>query len=74
MYINTAEEISGFLPPGRDTILTIGASGDKVLQMQEQLNTIAEVYTAIPPVIIDGIYGENTQRRWKLFSGHSGCP
>ena len=40
MYINTAEEISGIPSswPGYD--LTIGSSGNKVLQMQEQLNVI----------------------------------
>ena len=67
MYINTAEEVSGVPSSWPGYNLTIGASGDKVVQMQEQLNTIGEVYTAIPPVIIDGIYGENTQAAVEAF-------
>lgn len=48
MYINSAEEISGIPAswPGYD--LDIGASGMKVRQIQEQLNTIGEVYTEVP--------------------------
>ena len=44
MYINTAEQISGIPSswPGYD--LTIGSTGDKVRQMQEQLNRIAKDY------------------------------
>lgn len=67
MYINTAEQISGIPAswPGYD--LGIGASGPKVQQMQEQLDTIAQVYTAIPRVTADGIYGEGTQAAVKAF-------
>lgn len=57
MYINTAEMISGIPASFPGTILTIGSSGDKVRQMQEQLDTIATVYSSIPRVAIDGIYG-----------------
>ena len=44
---DTAEEIAGIPSswPGYD--LTIGASGQKVRQLQEQLDAIATVYTAI---------------------------
>lgn len=67
IYVNYAEEISGVPSswPGYD--LTIGSSGNKVLQLQEQLNTIAEIYTRIPPVIIDGIFGENSQEAVRVF-------
>ena len=67
MYINTAEQISGIPAswPGYD--LNIGASGQKVQQMQEQLDTIAQVYTAIPRIIADGIYGERTQAAVRAF-------
>lgn len=67
MYINTAEQISGIPAswPGYD--LTIGASGQKVQQLQEQLDTIAQVYTAIPRITADGIYGERTQAAVKAF-------
>ena len=60
MYINTAELISGVPSsfPGYD--LTIGSSGDKVRQMQTQLNRIARNYPAIPTITVDGIYGPAT--------------
>ena len=74
MYINTAEQIAG-IPiswPGYD--LDIGASGTKVRQMQEQLNAIASVYTAIPTLIPDGIYGEQTQQAVREFQSIFGLP
>ena len=63
MYINVAEAISGIPAswPGYD--LDIGASGNKVRQIQEQLNTIAEAYPAVPVVTADGIYGPDPKFR-----------
>lgn len=60
MYINTAEQISGVPSsfPGYD--LGIGASGDKVRQLQTQINRIARNYPAIPTITVDGIYGPAT--------------
>lgn len=60
MYINTAEEISGIPASWPGYNLDIGSSGQKVRQLQEQLNLIGEFYNAIPPVEPDGIYGEQT--------------
>ena len=67
IYINTAEQIAGIPAswPGND--LTIGSSGDKVRQMQEQLDTIATVYTAIPRVTPDGVYGPRTAEAVREF-------
>ena len=67
MYINVAEAISGIPAswPGYD--LDIGASGNKVRQIQEQLNTIAEAYPAVPVVTADGIYGPETQTSVRIF-------
>ena len=67
MYINVAEAISGIPAswPGYD--LDIGASGNKVRQIQEQLNTIAEAYPAVPVVTADGIYGPETQNSVRIF-------
>ena len=67
MYINTAEQISGIPASWPGYNLDIGASGQKVQQLQEQLATIAAVYTAIPRVAADGIYGERTQEAVKAF-------
>ena len=46
LYINTAEAISGIPAswPGED--LVIGSSGNKVRQIQEQLDAVATVYSA----------------------------
>ncbi|WP_302627100.1 peptidoglycan-binding protein [uncultured Eubacterium sp.] len=67
MYINTAEQISGIPASWPGYNLDIGASGQKVQQMQEQLDTIAEVYTAIPRIAADGIFGERTQAAVRAF-------
>lgn len=67
MYINTAQEISGIPAswPGYD--LAIGSSGDKVRQMQEQLNVIAGAYPALPKINVDGIYGQVTANAVREF-------
>ncbi len=74
MYINTAEVISGVPSswPGYD--LTIGASGDKVRQLQTQLNRIARNYPAIPMVVADGIYGQATADAVRTFQGIFNLP
>ena len=67
MYINAAQAISGVPSswPGYD--LTIGASGTKVRQMQEQLNRIAQNYPAIPKTSADGIFGSQTAAQVRAF-------
>ena len=74
LYINTAEEIAGIPSswPGYD--LTICASGQKVRQLQEQLDAIATVYTAIPRVAADGIYGPATAAAVREFQSIFGLP
>lgn len=67
MYINTAEAISGIPSSFPGYVLTIGSSGQKVRQLQEQLNRIAQNYPAIPTVTVDGIYGERTSEAVKTF-------
>lgn len=67
MYINTADVISGVPSsyPGYD--LTTGSSGEKVRQLQNQLNRIARNYPAIPTVTTDGIYGPATANAIRTF-------
>lgn len=67
MYINTAEQISGIPASWPGYNLDIGTSGEKVAQMQEQLDTIAQVYSAIPRITADGIYGERTKEAVRAF-------
>lgn len=74
MYINTAEQIAEIPAswPGYD--LTIGSSGDKVRQMQEQINRIARDYPSIPTIAADGQYGESTAAAVRKFQNVFGLP
>lgn len=74
MYINEAEEISGIPASWPREDLTIGSSGDKVRQMQEQLNRIAQVYTSIPRINPDGAFGPATQEAVRRFQSIFGLP
>lgn len=67
VYINSSEEISGIPSswPGYD--LTIGSTGEKVRQIQNQLNTISKGYPLIPKVAADGVYGEKTAEAVRTF-------
>ncbi len=74
IYINTAEQISGIPAswPGND--LMTGSSGEKVRQLQEQLDVVASIYSAIPRVQADGIYGPATARSVEEFQSIFGLP
>ena len=74
MYINVAEAVSGIPAswPGYD--LTAGIRGEKVQQIQEQLNVIAKAYPALPTVRVDGIYGEETAASVRKFQNIFGLP
>lgn len=67
MYINTAINVSGVPSSFPGYNLTIGASGEKVRQIQQQLNRIAQNYPALPTVSADGIYGQNTANAVRTF-------
>lgn len=74
MYINTAEQISGIPSSWPGSNLTIGSRGQKVMQMQEQLNRIARNYPALPTIAVDGIYGPATANAVKEFQKIFGLP
>ena len=74
MYINTANQISGIPSSWPGYNLTIGSTGDKVRQMQEQLDRIAEIYSAIPRIDADGIFGQNTKEAVQTFQSIFGLP
>lgn len=74
MYINTAEEISGIPASWPGYNLTQGSTGDKVRQMQEQINVIAGAYPAIPRVTVDGIYGPGTAAAVREIQSVFGLP
>ena len=74
MYINTAETISGVPSSYPGYNLTIGSSGDKVRQLQNQINRIARNYPAVPTITADGIYGPATADAIRTFQGIFNLP
>ena len=74
IYINTAEQISGIPISYPGEPLKVGSSGDKVRQLQQQLDAVATVYTAIPRVTPDGIYGPGTEASVRAFQSVFGLP
>ena len=55
------------------TTLQVGSTGDKVRQLQYMLSVLSSYIQSIPPVTVDGVYGQGTraavlafQRRYQL--------
>ncbi len=67
IIIETADAINGIPSSWPGYNLSIGSSGVKVSQLQEQLNGIASAYPEIPFLSIDGIYGTKTANAVKEF-------
>ncbi len=67
MFINTAEEVAGVPASWPGAPLEIGSVGDKVRQVQNQLNVISRGYPLIPKVAEDGNYGEKTAEAVSVF-------
>ena len=74
MYINTAQGISGIPASWPGYNLEQGARGDKVRQMQEEINVIAGAYPAIPKISVDGIYGPATAAAVEKIQSVFGLP
>ena len=74
MYINVAEGISGIPASWPGYNLTVGSTGSRVRQMQEQLARISKSYPAIPKVSVDGIYGPGTKAAVEKFQSVFGLP
>ncbi len=67
VFINTATEVAGVPSSWPGANLSIGSSGDNVRVIQQQLNRIAQVYTAIPTLVVDGQYGPRTANAVRAF-------
>lgn len=67
MFINSADIVSGVPSSWPGYNLTVGSSGEKVRQLQQQLNRIAQNYSAIPTLIADGVYGPLTAESVRTF-------
>lgn len=74
MFINVAEEVSGIPASWPRVDLSVGSSGEKVRQMQEQLSRISRSYPAIPTITPDGIFGSATEEAVKKFQSIFGLP
>lgn len=74
IYINTSEAISGIPASWPGYELTVGSSGEKVRQLQEQLARISRTYSAIPTVTVDGVYGNSTREAVEKFQSTFGLP
>ena len=74
MFINVAEGISGIPASWPGYNLGLGATGDKVRQMQQQLARISKSYPAIPTVSADGVFGPSTREAVEVFQSVFGLP
>lgn len=74
IYINSTDQVSGVPSSFPGYELTIGASGDFVRQIQEQLNAIADVYYPIPNITVDGVYGPATAAAVTAFQKQFDLP
>lgn len=67
MFIKSAPAVSGVPASFPGYNLSLGASGNNVRMIQEQLNRISQNFPAIPKSVADGIYGEQTARAVREF-------
>jgi peptidoglycan hydrolase-like protein with peptidoglycan-binding domain len=74
IYINSTYEVSGVPVSFPGYNLTIGSSGSSVMQLQEQLNAIADVYYPIPNITADGIFGPATAAAVTAFQKQFNLP
>lgn len=56
------------------TALQIGSTGDKVKFLQYMLSVLSEYISSIPPVAIDGVYGQGTRAAVLAFQRRYGLP
>ncbi|RDU21955.1 peptidoglycan-binding domain-containing protein [Anaerosacchariphilus polymeriproducens] len=74
MFINSATQVAGVPVSWPGSNLTLGSSGPNVRMIQEQLNKIAEAYTAIPKVAVNSQFDQQTQEAVKKFQEVFGMP
>lgn len=67
IYLMQARRVQGVPVSYPGTVLQVGSVGEHVRIIQEQLNTIADTYSAINKVRVDGIFGEETRRAVETF-------
>ena len=55
-------------------VLTPGAVGQNVTDLQTYLSVIAEATGTLPPITVDGIYGDNTRDAVYTFQAQNNLP
>jgi peptidoglycan hydrolase-like protein with peptidoglycan-binding domain len=58
---------SGTILPYPGRVLRVGIDGNDVRALQEYLNYISNTYTEIPRIIVDGVYGTETENAVNAF-------
>ena len=66
-YWNNIATVDSYYRTNMDFLKKGVSSGQKVQQMQEQLNRISDNYPAIPKIAADGIYGNQTAEAVRTF-------
>lgn len=74
MFINTAPIVAGVPSSFPGYNLTIGSSGEPVRMIQNQINVIADSFPAIPKVVADGNFGQQTADAVSTFQNVFGLP
>ena len=67
IYLETAEQVAGIPQSFPGTALESGSTGNAVQTIQNQLNRIAQTYTIIPRLAVDGVYGPATEAAVRTF-------
>lgn len=67
IMLDTARIVEGIPTSYPGHTLTIGSRGPHVKVIQDLLNEISKNYPAIPRLIVDGIYGQNTKKAVTTF-------
>lgn len=66
IILKEAKKVEG-IPLSYQGILKVGATGEAVRMIQQQLNAISKNYPLISKVVEDGAYGENTAEAVRTF-------
>lgn len=74
MYIGTALEVAGIPSSFPGVNLSIGSTGENVRTIQNQLNVISDSFPAIPKVVADGVFGQQTANSVSTFQSVFGLP
>ena len=67
IYINETDIVSGVPLSWPGYTLTNGSAGNSVRTIQQQLNTVADIYYSVPNIAVDGIYGPATSAAVSAF-------